>query len=171
MSSKEKKIIAILVIIIIILSCVLALIIKSKLQDNNTNNNTENNTNNSVSISPTNYYKYDIDYEKNKDLIDNGDGIIKSYQEYTEFTNKYNINKNIVASNFNKYNYVYSILTYDCGIQIYDIKEIKTNNNNINITYRGTDSCKCCNDPLLYMIAVDKNTLVNKIDISYEFGK
>ncbi|MEE3343857.1 MAG: hypothetical protein VZS44_07195 [Bacilli bacterium] len=135
-----------------------------KINDSDDGENTDEDYNTLVK------YKYDISYENNKELIDNGNGFFINYQEYSNFVKENNLKNTLTENDFKKYNYVYCILTYDCGVEIKDIKDIKNNNGNINVIFSGNNNCKCCNNPLLYIIAVDKNIKLNKVTTTYDFN-
>ena len=159
MDNKDKKMIYVLLIIIVLLIICLGFIIKNKSIDNSLNKS----INNSIK------YKYNISFKDNKEMIDKGNGVFKNYQEYASYMNKNNLDKKISEKDFNKYNFVYCVLSYDCGTQIYDIEDVKIDNGDVKVVFSGSDSCKCCNDSLFYIIAIDKNISINNVRTTYNF--
>ena len=158
MTKKEKRIVVVLLIIAILL-ITLGIIIK---------NNYEKERNNKE-VYKSIKYKYDINYENNRNLINGGNGIFNSYQEYNNLMDNNKLDKKISKVSFNQYNYIYFILKDECGIAINDIEDVKINNDEVNIIFSGKRGCKCCISPQLYIIAIDKDKKINTVKTTYNF--
>ena len=108
----------------------------------------------------------------NYDNVSKYDGkIIKSYDDYQEFKNTYNIDTSIAQEDFYKNNYiiVFAVNSY-CGGSINGIRDVKIQDKDIEIDIGYNGSCgPCAPEYNLYIIPIEKNKINDNTTVSYKY--
>lgn len=158
----KKKLINIIIIIIIIISIVLiilGILIYQKTKQ---------------TPQPVNYIetvKYSSDNTDYEGLNKYDKKVLKTYEEYQEFTNAYNIKSSLTPNDFDKENYIIVFAENDyCGGKINGIRKIKIQTNEIRIDIGYDGSCGPCPATYeMFIVPIDKAKINDDSKVSYNY--
>ena len=156
---KNKKKLIIIIAIICIVVIISGIIIYQKMSQTPKNNHY---------IDTIKYSSENKDYE---DINKYDKQIIKTYEEYQEFTNIYNIKTSLTPNDFSKHNYIIVFAENDyCGGKTNGIRKINIHENEIKIDIGYDGSCGPCPSTYeLFILPIEKNKINASSKVSYNY--
>ena len=109
-----------------------------------------------------------VDYE---DIKKYDKKIVKTYEEYQEFANTYNIKSNITPNDFNKNNYITIFAENDyCGGKTNGIRKVKIRQKEIKIDIGYDGSCGPCPATYrLFIVPIEKSRINENSIVTYNY--